>query len=105
LLAPSQRPGVHALYGFARYADDILDDLDSDAGTAEREERLDRLATKFFSGSDDGTEPVLPAVLHTARTHRIPLELFDDFLASMRMDLIVTDYPHRTPRHSAEPSS
>ena len=25
LLAPSQRPAVHALYGFARYADDILD--------------------------------------------------------------------------------
>ena len=26
LLTPSQRPAVHALYGFARYADDILDD-------------------------------------------------------------------------------
>ena len=29
LLAPAQRPAVHALYGFARLADDILDDLDS----------------------------------------------------------------------------
>ena len=28
LLAPRQRPAVHALYGFARRADDILDDLD-----------------------------------------------------------------------------
>jgi phytoene/squalene synthetase len=28
LLAPAQRPAVHALYGFARLADDILDDLD-----------------------------------------------------------------------------
>lgn len=94
LLAPSQRPAVHALYGFARYADDILDDMDDDASTAEREHRLDRLSANFFTGTVD--EPVLPAVLHTARTYRIPLDLFDDFLASMRMDLTVTDYPDRT---------
>ena len=93
LLAPWQRPPVHALYGFARYADDILDDMDSDASTADRERRLDELSDKFFSGDD--TEPVLAAVLHTARTYRIPMDLFDDFLTSMRMDLTVTDYPDR----------
>ena len=95
LLAPSQRPAVHALYGFARYADDILDDMDAAASPAEREQRLDRLSDKFFSGTADDTEPVLAAVLHTARTYRIPLDLFDDFLTSMRMDLTVTDYPDR----------
>ena len=98
LLSPSQRPAVHALYGFARYADDILDDLQSDAPVSEREARLERLASEFFAGSEatvDASEPVLPAVLHTARTYRIPLNLFDDFLASMRMDLTVTDYPDR----------
>ena len=93
LLAPSQRPAVHALYGFARYADDILDDLNSDAPVSERAERLEQLAAKFLEGADD--VPVLPAVLHTARTYNIPLTLFDDFLASMRMDLTVTDYPDR----------
>jgi len=95
LLAPSQRPAVHALYGFARYADDILDDLDSNATVAERQARLEQLASRFFDGADQAGEPVLPAVLHTARTYRIPLSLFDDFLASMRMDLTVTDYPDR----------
>ena len=95
LLTPSQRPAVHALYGFARYADDILDDLDSDATIAEREARLEKLASRFFDGEDQAGEPVLPAVLHTARTYRIPLSLFDDFLTSMRMDLTVTDYPDR----------
>lgn len=94
LLTPSQRPAVHALYGFARYADDILDDLQSDAGVADREARLERLASKFFDG-DEVSEPVLPAVLHTARTYRIPLTLFEEFLAAMRMDLTVTDYPDR----------
>ena len=98
LLSPAQRPAVHALYGFARYADDILDDLQSDAPVADREARLQRLSDKFFAGArgeTDPGEPVLPAVLHTARRYRIPLNLFDDFLASMRMDLTVTDYPDR----------
>jgi phytoene synthase len=97
LLAPSQRPAVHALYGFARYADDILDDLQSNAGVAERQARLELLASRFLSGDEReaALEPVLPAVLHTARIYKIPLNLFDDFLASMRMDLTVTDYPDR----------
>ena len=94
LLTPSQRPPVHALYGFARYADDILDDLQSDASVSDREARLERLAAKFFDG-DEASEPVLPAVLHTARTYQIPLTLFEEFLAAMRMDLTVTDYPDR----------
>ena len=54
----------------------------------------ERLAAKFFDG-DEASEPVLPAVLHTARTYRIPLSLFEEFLAAMRMDLTVTDYPDR----------
>lgn len=95
LLAPSQRPPVHALYGFARYADDILDDLDSDATVEERSARLEQLAARFLNGDDTDVEPVLPAVLHTARSYRIPLSLFDEFLTSMRMDLTVTDYPDR----------
>ena len=79
LLAPQQRPAVHALYGFARRADDILDDFDATLTGAERGARLQQLA----------------AVVHTARRYGIAWQLFDDFLASMRMDLTVTDYPDR----------
>ena len=94
LLTPQQRPAVHALYGFARYADDILDDLQSDAGVAERSARLELLASRFHNGESD-SEPVLPAVLDAARTYSIPVSLFDEFLTAMRMDLTVTDYPDR----------
>lgn len=95
LLAPAQRPAVHALYGFARLADDILDDLDSPLDNAAKAERLQRLSDHFFSGDDRDEDPVLAAVIHTARGYRIPLELFGEFLNSMRMDLTVTDYPDR----------
>lgn len=99
MLAPEQRPAVHALYGFARRADDILDDFDPIISPKERAEQLERLATQLFTrlvqnnASDD--DPALAAVVHCARRYGIPWELFDDFLASMRMDLDVTDYPDR----------
>ena len=100
LLAPEQRPAVHALYGFARSADDILDDFDPTFSPAERAERLQRLATQLFNqlvqNQECGDDPALRAVVHTARRYSIPWETFDDFLTSMRMDLTVTDYPDRT---------
>lgn len=99
LLAPSQRPAVHALYGFARRADDILDDFDPGLTTAQRADMLHVLATQLFdrlvNGRSSGDDPVLAAVVHSARSHAIPWQLFDDFLGSMQMDLTVTDYPDR----------
>jgi phytoene synthase len=95
LLAPEQRPPVHALYGFARYADDILDDLNPNLDTAMRASRLQELSDEFFAHTDHSSNPVLAAVGHTARRYGISDELFDDFLVSMRMDLTITDYPDR----------
>jgi 15-cis-phytoene synthase len=95
LLAPDQRPAVHALYGFARYADDILDDLDPLLGNESRAQRLQQLSDQFFAGGDHRDDPALAAVTHTARRYQISAALFDDFLASMRMDLRVNSYPDR----------
>ncbi|WP_039801447.1 phytoene/squalene synthase family protein [Nocardia araoensis] len=95
LLAPDQRPAVHALYGFARRADDILDEFDPRRDLAERAGQLDELAG-HFRRRDADADAVLPAVVDTADRYRIPAALFDAFLASMRMDLTVTDYSDRT---------
>ncbi len=95
LLAPDQRPPIHALYGFARYADDILDDFDSALDTPTRAARLQQLSDEFFASDEHPGNPVLAAVRHTARRYAIRDELFDDFLTSMRMDLTITDYPDR----------
>ncbi len=96
LLAPDQRPAVHALYAFARHADDILDEFNPNLDAAARSYRLQQLYDRFFAGGEHHDEPVLTAVDHTLRRYGIPTDLFEDFLASMRMDLTVTDYPDRT---------
>ncbi|MGK2879684.1 MAG: phytoene/squalene synthase family protein [Mycobacterium sp.] len=104
LLAPAQRPAVHAMYGFARQADDILDDFDEQRSVAERSDALQSLATRLFNRlgqggagaeTDNDDDPALDAVVHCARRYDIGWDLFDDFLGSMRMDLTVTDYPNR----------
>jgi phytoene synthase len=95
LLPAHKRPAVHALYAFARCADEIVDAERSGASAAERAADLDswsaRLLTDLRSG--DSTDPVGRAVVDTIRRWGIPVSLFEDFLASMRMDLTVTRYP------------
>jgi len=98
LLAPAQRPAVHALYGFARLADDILDDLDPPPDMSAKTTKLQRFSDRFFDdgrGDDDEMDLVLAAVRHTAAMYGIDQQLFSDFLTSMRMDLTITDYPDR----------
>ncbi|MEU0697845.1 phytoene/squalene synthase family protein [Streptomyces niveus] len=94
LLPVERRPAVHALYGFARWADDIVDDLDRPATTAERAEQLGLLQARLADGLRSGRsrEPVIRALAHTAAAYRIDHRLFRDFLTAMRSDLTVTDY-------------
>ncbi len=94
LLPPAKRPYVHALYGFARYADEIVDDLASTLTDAEKADWLIGWGDRFLQevGAGGSEHPVSRAVVDTVRRWDIPLGLFEDFLASMRMDLTVTDY-------------
>ncbi|MDQ0681470.1 phytoene synthase [Streptomyces achromogenes] len=95
LLPVERRPAVHALYGFARWADDIVDSLDADVPVHRRAADLAGLQERLRRGLRDGrsTEPVVLALADTARRYAIDHRHFDDFMASMRSDLEVTDYP------------
>lgn len=95
LLPVERRPAVHALYGFARWADDIVDDLDRRQPPEERDRLLRLLEDDLAHGlrTGGGDEPVVRAVADTAGRYAIDHGLFADFLASMRSDLTVTGYP------------
>ncbi|APE35834.1 phytoene synthase [Nocardia mangyaensis] len=97
LLAPAQRPAIHALYGFARWADDIVDEPPSDDAADTAAARLEAVARNLHDSLSGalGDDPILAALADTAARYRIEHALFDDFLDSMRMDLTVTDYPDR----------
>jgi phytoene synthase len=89
---------VHALYAFARYADDIVDEIPSKGGhdvpTEVRAAALKDFGDRFFADLDAGksSDPVLKAVVHTVRAFDIDTTAFDRFLRSMTMDLTVASY-------------
>jgi 15-cis-phytoene synthase len=94
LLPDWKRPHVHALYGFARYADEIVDDLGNGLSPAQRALALADWGGRFFGYLQGGRcdDPVLAAVVHTVRSFGIDPADFRAFLRSMAMDLTVTSY-------------
>ena len=94
LLPPAKRPYVHALYGFARYADEIVDDLSSTLTDQEKADWLGSWGEEILVDIKRGRshDPVGRALVDTVRTWEIPIEHFEAFLHSMRMDLTVRDY-------------
>lgn len=94
MLTPAQRPAVHALYGFARWADEIVDDQGDGRTLEQRRAALDELGADLARGFELGhsTHPVLAAVVDTVARYDIDRGYFADFLASMRMDTQVREY-------------
>lgn len=94
LLPKAKRPFVHALYGFARFADEIVDDLDSTLTPQEKADALSKWSAKVLEDLRNGTsqDPIGRALVDTAKRFDIPHQHFVDFLHSMAMDLTITQY-------------
>ena len=94
LLPPGKRPYVHALYGFARYADEIVDDLASTLTSKEKELDLSTWSAQILKDLANGesNDHVGAALVDTVQRFNIPIEHFEAFLRSMAMDISVTRY-------------
>ncbi len=94
LLPKEKRPYVHALYGFARYADEIVDDLASQLSDIEKTEKLNTWGDQVLADLKSGNsqDPIAAALVDTVTKFEIPISYFEAFLHSMKMDLTVTEY-------------
>jgi phytoene synthase len=94
LLPPAKRPFVHALYGFARYADEIVDDLASTLTDEEKANSLKQWGEGVISDikSGNSNDQIGKALVDTVRRFDIPIQYFQAFLHSMTMDLTITEY-------------
>jgi len=94
LLPPAKRPFVHALYGFARYADEIVDDLASTLSENEKAESLKNWGNEVLANIKSGksNDHIGAALVDTVNRFSIPISYFEAFLHSMTMDLTVTEY-------------
>jgi 15-cis-phytoene synthase len=89
LLPPAKRPHVWALYGFARWADEFVDSMEHPDPAG-----LVAWSTQAMHDLEQGhsADPIINAAAHTVRELDIGLDLFEAFLASMRMDITITGY-------------
>ena len=94
LLPPAKRPFVHALYGFARYADEIVDDLASILTEEEKANALKKWGDGVLADIRSGKskDHVGSALVDTVKRFNIPIAHIEAFLNSMKMDLTITEY-------------
>lgn len=84
-LHPRFRDPVKAIYGFVRFADEIVDTFHAH----DKRKLLARFREGVYRAMEEGISlnPVLHSFQRTARTYGIDRSLIDPFLLSMAMDL------------------
>jgi len=94
LLPKHKRPFVHALYGFARYADEIVDDLESPLSIEEKAELLKNWSDGILADIARGLseDHIGRALIDTVNRFNIPIDTFRAFIHSMTMDLSISEY-------------
>jgi 15-cis-phytoene synthase len=90
MLAPSIRQDIYNVYGFVRFADEIVDtfhDFNKKELFGKFENDLKEALTEKIS-----LNPILNSFQYTVHKHQIPFALIDAFMNSMRLDLHKTEY-------------
>lgn len=90
MLAPSIRQDIYNIYGFVRFADEIVDtfhEYDKEALFSQFENELSLALSQKIS-----LNPILNSFQLTVNKYNIPIELIDAFMYSMKLDLYKTNY-------------
>ncbi|MEJ7646861.1 MAG: phytoene/squalene synthase family protein [Chryseolinea sp.] len=89
-LAPQLRDPIYAIYGFVRFADEIVDTFHD----FDKKDLLSRFKHDTYSAIKDGISlnPILNSFQAVYRTYKIEEDLVEQFLRSMEMDLTKINY-------------
>lgn len=89
-LAPDLRDPIYAIYGFVRFADEIVDTFHD----FPKERLLDEFEAETFKSIADGISlnPILNSFQKAVREYNIDHDCIRTFLQSMRMDLHKDEY-------------
>jgi phytoene synthase len=87
-LPPEIRPATHALYGYVRTADEIVDGPHRPASAEARRAALDAWERELERGRAAGrsTHPIVGALVDAGRRHGLPLDELRTYMRSMRID-------------------
>lgn len=90
LLAPDIQRAIYGIYGFVRLADEIVDTFSG----YQQEDLLNKLEKEYKEARLYGLSinPVIHAFVNVVRQYGIDDELVEDFIGSMRADLVKKEY-------------
>ena len=90
LLSPSIRQDVYNIYGFVRFADEIVDTFHD----YDKETLFDDFERQLYNAIDQkiSLNPILNAFQETVHKYKIPEHLYEAFMSSMRADLYKSTY-------------
>ncbi len=90
MLGPSIRYDIYNIYGFVRFADEIVDSF-HDYHTEELFDEFEKNLANALKHKIS-LNPILNSFQHTYHKYDIPYHLVESFMKSMRMDLTKTKY-------------
>jgi phytoene/squalene synthetase len=90
MLSPSIRDAIYSIYGFVRFADEIVDSFHG----YDKENLINDFETDYYKAYNSGISlnPILNSFQQTVKKYNISDDLIQAFLKSMKMDLIKLDY-------------
>lgn len=90
MLSPCIRQDIYNIYGFVRFADEIVDSFHD----YDKKNLFDLFESDLHKALENNISlnPVLNSFQHTVKKYDIPMELIESFMKSMRLDLIKTEY-------------
>ena len=85
MLSPKIRSSIYNIYGFVRFADEIVDSFQG----YDKEALLLLFENDYYDAKSRGISlnPILNAFINTVNTYKIPDDLVQAFLKSMKADL------------------
>ncbi|WP_163398913.1 phytoene/squalene synthase family protein [Flavobacterium fluviatile] len=94
MLAPGIRDAIYSIYGFVRFADEIVDSFHE----YEKEYLIDDFEKEYYKAMQLGISlnPILNSFQHTVKQFNITDDLIQAFLKSMKLDLIKSNYNTQT---------
>ena len=90
MLSPKIRKDIYNIYGFVRFADEIVDTFHD----YDKEQLMEHFERDYYLSKELGISlnPILNSFQQTVKEYKIPDEMIQSFLKSMKADLYKTEY-------------
>lgn len=90
MLSPSIRDAIYSIYGFVRFADEIVDSFHG----FQKEDLISDFEKEYYKAYDYGISlnPILNSFQITVKQYNISDDLVQSFLKSMKLDLVKSNY-------------